>query len=189
MLGHALHSAKVRIIRTDARVAVSLFEKGKLDIVFDNLAYASWLGSSSINSEAYFKRVRALLQPQGVFIKGANYTSWNRLAVLAGLVKTFENVEEHISGEVVIASHGEPAYDDNRVLNVVKSRAPGSGLVPPYENWFRSGFARISEHEIDGTEPIRDDLLIYEYYYHPYNEFKKIIRKYLYTGNNRLAKT
>lgn len=179
MLDHALNSPKVRIIRTDARVAVTIFDKGSFDIVFDNLAYAHWIGSSSINSESYFRKIRDLLKPQGVFAKGANYRSRDRLSVLAGLVKTFDRVEEHADGEVVIASHARPVYDDSRILDVMKSRASKFDLPPPYGDWFKSGFVVISEQDVRGIEPIRDDLLIHEYFWHPYTVLKDRMLKYL----------
>lgn len=49
-LHFALSSPKVRLFKADARVAVSLFEKGSFDLVFDNLGFPNWIGASSINS-------------------------------------------------------------------------------------------------------------------------------------------
>jgi SAM-dependent methyltransferase len=178
-LHFALSSPKVRLFKADARVAVSLFEKGSFDLVFDNLGFPHWIGASSINSTTYFKKIRELLKPEGVFVRAANYSAQNRLAVLAGLVDTFNNVEEHPAGEVVISSRSRPNYSDQRILEVMENNAPRFGVSPPYLNWFKGGFASISEKDVLGTAPVSDDLLIYEYFWHPITALRNKLSEHI----------
>jgi SAM-dependent methyltransferase len=167
VLNNTLNSRKVRVIRTDARVAVGLFPKDSFDLVFDNLAFASWAGSTSINSERYFQKISNILKPNGVFVKAANYGGDNRLAVLAGLVRTFNLVEEHEQAEVVVSSRRRPVYSDSRIPEVLEPRAAAFDRDVPLVDWYRGGFATITAADLHGAHPIRDDLLIHEYYWNP----------------------
>jgi spermidine synthase len=164
MLNHALASPKVRIVRTDARVAVGVFEKESVDLIFDNLAYPDWAGATSIKSETYFKKIRRILKPDGVFVKSTNYAGKNRLGVLAGLIRTFELVEEHEQGEVVVSSRTRPSYSDARIREVLTRSAAYVNAGSPDVDWFTRGFVTITEAQLRGARPIRDDLLIHEYH-------------------------
>jgi spermidine synthase len=173
MLNQVLASPKVKIIRTDARVAVALFEKQSFDLIYDNLAFTSWVGSSNIKSETYFKKIRDILKPEGVFILSANHTGEARRAVLFGLAKTFKIVNEYPSGDVVISSHIRPAYSEARIEEVIQKVNPILNINPPYIGWFFSGINPIEARYCTGPPPIRDDLLIYEYYWKPWQVFRR----------------
>lgn len=169
MLNHALASPKVRILTADARVAVGRYEDATFDVVFDNLAFAWWAGSTAVKSEAYFREIRRILKPEGVFLSGANYQGRNRLAVLAGLVTTFEMVREHRQAPIVIAMSREPQYFDFRIIQLAEPRAAIFGLnytgLDALPAWFRNEFIPVGSGQLEGVAPVRDDLLIYEYFW------------------------
>lgn len=171
MLENALHAEKVTVLKADARVAVSLFEAGSFDLVYDNLAFASWAGSASIKSATYFKKIKNLLAPGGVYVKSANYFGENRLAVLAGLTDTFSSVREHGGGEVVLAAEFPKEYADDLLLTILQPRAESFEMDPENTDlllaWFHK-FTTINASMLGGIEPIRDDLLIYEYSWRPF---------------------
>jgi spermidine synthase len=170
-----LDSPKVTLVQGDARIVVGLFEGESFDVVFDNLAFLAYAGGSSVNSETYFRGIRRVLAPDGIFVKGANYYQGpDRLAVLAGLVNTFAVVEEHPVAEVVVASSRPVAWDDARVQEVMASRADvtsGRGSGPADQlRWFRGGFSTIDRTQLGGAAPVRDELLTHEYYWRPWEE-------------------
>lgn len=172
MLNNALASPKVRILSADARIAVGLYEAASFDLVFDNLAFASWAGSTAVRSESYFREIRRILKPQGVFLMGADYAGRSRLAVLAGVVNTFEVVKEHRHAEIVIATAEEPRYFDFRIIQLTEPRAAIFGLnytaPDALPAWFRNEFIPIGPEQLQGTEPVRDERPIYEYFWRPF---------------------
>lgn len=172
MLNDALGSPKLRILNGDARVAVGLYEAETFDLVFDNLAFASWAGATAVKSEAYFREIRRILKPRGVFLTGANYAGESRLAVLAGLVNTFEIVKEHRHAEIVIATSGEPQYFDFRIIQLTEPRAAIFGLnytaPDALPAWFRNEFIPIGREQLLGVEPVRDERPVYEYFWRPF---------------------
>jgi spermidine synthase len=107
LLDDALHSPRVTLCRGDARVAVSLFAAETFDVVMDNLTIAHWVGATSVKSHAYFRQIRRILTPEGVFVYHGNYGGARR-AILAGLTETFPVVQRHPGAgpveEVVLAS-------------------------------------------------------------------------------------
>jgi SAM-dependent methyltransferase len=161
LLDDALHSPKVRLCRCDARAVVSLHEAGAYDIAIDNLAHANWVGASGIKSATYFRQVRRVLKPTGVFVYQGNY-AMAREAILAGLATTFRVVREHPRG-VVLAADEPIAIDPGRAEEVLAWRGPLIGATAPYADWLIGGLRPVSRADLDGVEPIRDDLLIYEY--------------------------
>jgi predicted membrane-bound spermidine synthase len=161
LLDGALQDPKVRLCRCDARVVVSLHEAGVYDVVIDNLAEASWVGASGIKSEAYFRQVRRVLKPAGILVYKANYAT-ARAAILAGLAATFRVVREHPRG-IVLAADEPIAIDPGRVDEVLAWRGPVIGASTPYADWLVGALRPISRADLPGVEPIRDDLLIYEY--------------------------
>jgi spermidine synthase len=161
LLQGALHDPKVRICRCDARVVVSVHEAGTYDVIIDNLAQANWVGASGIKSEAYFRQVRRVLKPDGVFVYKGNYAT-ARAAILAGLTATFPVVREH-PREVVLAANRPIAIDPARAEEVLSWRGPLIKASVPHADWLIGGLRPITRNDLDGVEPIRDDLLIYEY--------------------------
>jgi SAM-dependent methyltransferase len=172
LLHHALESPKVRILSADPRVAVGLYASESFDLVFDNLAFAWWAGATGVKSKAYFREIRRILKPEGVFLTGANYTARSRSAVLAGLADTFEIVKEHRHAEIVIATSQEPRYFDFRIIALTEPRAAIFGLnytaPDALPAWFRNEFIPVDREQLQGVEPVRDDLLIYEYFWQPF---------------------
>jgi spermidine synthase len=167
MLNQALSSPKVRIFTADARVAVSLYEAAAFDVVFDNLGYPSWAGSTGVKSENYFREIRRVLKAEGVYLAGANYSGANRRAVLAGLLNTFEIVKEHHQAPIVMAMSVEPQYSDQQIIQLAQPRAEIFGLhymdVRVLPGWFRDQFFTVTREQLEGVTPIRDGLPVYEY--------------------------
>ncbi len=169
MLNHALDSPKVRIIKADARVAVGLYEPESFDLVFDNLAFTSWAGSSSVKSATFYGKVRRILKPEGVFVVSANYPEDSRLNVLAGLAQSFEIVKEHGHGETVLAMSREPQYSNDWIIAVALPRAELFGLhysaPDALAAWFHNEQRLVTAEQLTGASPIRDDLPVYEYFW------------------------
>ena len=161
LLADALRDPKVRLCRCDARVVVSLAGAGSYDVAIDNLAEASWVGTTGIKSEAYFRQVHRILMPAGVLVYKANYAN-ARAAILAGLAASFRVVREHERG-VVLASDQPVAIDPGRVEEVLAWRGPIIGIAAPYADWLIGGLKPVSVEQLGGVAPIRDDLPIYEY--------------------------
>jgi spermidine synthase len=162
LLADALQDSRVRLCRCDARVAVGLYPAGSFEIAIDNLAHANWVGATSVKSLAYFAQVRRVLGPTGVFVYKTNYAT-ARAAILAGLTTAFPVVLEH-EGGVVLASGDGVAISRERAEEVLAWRGRIIGITnPPYADWMLEGLRRISRDELGGAEPIRDDVLIYEY--------------------------
>ena len=144
LLEDALQDPKVRIFRADARVAVSLYQDDSFDVVIDNLAILGWAGSTSIKSVTYFSEINRILNPGGEFVFYPNYLwSPDREAVLAGLVKTFQHVQEHET-TVIIASSQPVQIDPDRAKLVLEDRGKILGLAQPYANWLLTGFKPIT---------------------------------------------
>src|SRR5262249_6294307 len=161
LLADALDDPKVRLCRCDARGVVSLAGAGSYDVAIDNLAEASWVGTTGIKSEEYFRQVHRILTPAGVLVYKANYAN-ARAAILAGLAASFRGVREPGRG-VVLASDQPVAIDPERVEEVLAWRGPVIGVAAPYADWLIGGLKPISVAELGGVAPIRDDLPIYEY--------------------------
>jgi hypothetical protein len=92
--------------------------------------------------------------------------------VLAGLVNTFGIVKEHANGEVVIAVDREPEYSNAWIIEVVLPRAGEFGLnysaPDALAAWFHNEQRLVTAEQLSGAEPIRDDLLAHEYFWHPF---------------------
>lgn len=164
MLEDVLRHSKVRLWRCDARVAVSLYEPESFDIVIDNLTHAHWVGATGVKSLEYFRKIRRILKPSGVFVYHGNYAN-AREAILAGLTETFPHVREHGS-RVVYASEQPFELDRARAETVLTPRAKEIGLAPPYADWMLADWHPIARHQF-GVRAIRDNLLIYEYQFDP----------------------
>jgi hypothetical protein len=79
-------------------------------------------------------------------------------------------VHEHASGEVVICGKHPPALNDEEILSLMRPRAKDLHLdLDPQLliSWFREGFAQITSQDLGDAVPIRDDLLVHEYYWKP----------------------
>jgi SAM-dependent methyltransferase len=163
MLHSALNHPKVRLFQADARVAVSLYDDQSFDLVIDNLGYLGWAGSTSIKSITYFKEIRRILKPAGVFVLDPNCVGINACnAILAGLIENFRYVQKHQSS-VVIASDQPIEISPDRAVEILQSRGQYLGLSEPYANWLLHGFQSVTAQDLKGVKPIFDELLIYEY--------------------------
>jgi len=162
VLADALRHPTVRLCRCDARVAVTLYEGRLFDIVIDDLAEASWVGATSVKSQAYFRQIRRILKPSGVFVYRGNYAH-AREAVLAGLVSVFPVVQEHERG-VVLCSAGPIAIDRERADEVLAARRRVLAIpTTRYADWLIGGLSPVPPDLPARVPPIRDELLIYEY--------------------------
>jgi spermidine synthase len=163
-LAGALSDPRVRLFRADARVAVSLYEDDTFDLVIDNLACVGWTGSTSIKSTGYFAQVARIVKPGGVFVFDPNYFgSPDREAVLAGVMDHFPYVQEHRQAVLVLAAAQPIDIASQRAEVVMRDRGQALKLAEPYSDWLLKGFRLITQADLNGTPPIRDDLLIYEY--------------------------
>lgn len=163
-LAGALSDPRVRLFRADARVAVSLYEDDAFDLVIDNLGVVGWTGSTSIKSTGYFAQVARIVKPGGVFVFDPNYSgSPDREAVLAGLMDHFPYVQEHRQAVLVLAAAQPIDIEPQRAEVVMRDRGQALELAEPYSDWLLKGFRPITQADLNGTPPIRDDLLIYEY--------------------------
>lgn len=163
-LAGALSDPRVRLFRADARVAVSLYEDDAFDLVIDNLAVVGWTGSTSIKSTGYFSQVARIVKPGGVFVFDPNYSgSPDREAVLAGLMDHFPYVQEHRQAVLVLAAAQPIDIEPQRAKVVMRDRGLALKLSEPYSDWLLKGFRPIIHADLNGTSPIRDDLLVYEY--------------------------
>jgi spermidine synthase len=163
-LAGALSDPRVRIFQADARVAVSLYEDDAFDLVIDNLACVGWAGSTSIKSAGYFSQVARILKTGGVFVFDPNYFgSPDREAVLAGLADHFPYVREHRQAVLVLAAAQPIDIEPRRAEVVMRDRGRALGLAEPYSDWLLKGFQPVTQTDLKGTPPVRDDLLIYEY--------------------------
>ena len=165
-LADAMRSPKVRLCRCDARVSVSLYESAVFDVVIDGLVPANSVGATSVKSVEYFRQIRRILKPSGVFVYAGNYAGV-REAVLAGLVTTFPVVREH-GREVVLCSDGPIRIDRARAETVLATHGPAIGIPgPPYADWLLTGLHVVSLDQLGPAAPVRDDLLIHEYRHDP----------------------
>ena len=169
LLNNVLSNSKVRIYHTDARVAVSLFEPKKYDVIVDNLAITSWVGSTSIKSVKFFREVSRILKPDGVYVLDINADrGYSFHGVLAGLVRNFNFVMIH--DQVIAVSSNRPIqFDLQTAAKVLESRKIELKISPPYINWLLNGFTNISKSEFLKIDPIRDEFLVNEYFLWPIN--------------------
>lgn len=167
LLRDALDDPKVTLFRTDARVAVSLYEAHSFDIVVDNLSAGNWVGATSIKSVEFYRQVDRILRPTGIFVYDANFSGQQqRAANLAALRAVFPVVLDHPEG-VVLASQRPISIAEPRAERLIGDRAAILGASPPFADWLIAPLRPVSAADLDGASPIRDALLTHEYTVHP----------------------
>jgi spermidine synthase len=169
LLDDALASPGVTLRRSDARVAVSLYEAGRFDVVVDNLTVAHWVGATAVKSIEYFRQIRRILRPGGVLVYHGNWGGARR-AILAALTETFRHVRLHpgtgaVDDEVVLASDLPLVLDPAHVAAVASRLAASTGMLAR-ESWL-DGLVAVTRADVARARPVRDDLLIYEYHRKP----------------------
>jgi spermidine synthase len=178
VLDDTLHDPKVTLRRCDARVAVGLYEAATFDVVIDNLTIAHWVGATSVKSVEYFRQIRRILAPGGVFVYNGNYGGARR-PILAGLTETFGDVQLHPGSgpveEVVLASDHPFELNDGHVATILR-RLPASGMHSPQD--MIGGLMPLRRSELGRTRPVRDDVLRYEYHRDPLREATRAIRTF-----------
>ena len=157
LLADALQHPKVRLIRSDARVVVSLYPPQTFDVVIDNLAVAGWAGSTNIKSLRYFREIGRILQPNGVFVFDPNYYPPVREAILAALLAIFPHVQEHQSSLLVLASAQPISWEPTHVEAILTPRAASLGLTRPYADWLLKGLRPIKPQMLNETPPLVDE--------------------------------
>lgn len=167
LLNQALSNPKVSLFPTDARVAVTLFESKRYDVIIDNLAITSWIGSTSIKSEKYFKEVSRILKNDGVYILDINAdSSKGYRGVLAGLVRNFNFVQTHYDA-IAISSNKNIHFDLKVAPQVLEARKNELKISPPYLDWLLNGMKKFSKSDFLIIDPIRDEWLVNEYFLWP----------------------
>jgi spermidine synthase len=177
LLDGALQRPHVVLRRSDARVAVGLYDPGTFDVVVDNLTIAHWVGATSVKSIQYFRQLRRILGPEGVLVYNGNWGGARR-AILAALTETFRHVYLHRGAgpvdEVVLASDG-PIHIDPRHQEAVLARLAAATGMAPRED-LAAGLVAVTRAELGRVKPVRDDLLVYEYHRDPVREIRRFLR-------------
>jgi spermidine synthase len=162
VLGPLLHDPRVQLCRCDARAAVRLYASGSFDVVIDNLAYANWVGATSVKSVEYFGQIGRILAPTGVFVYQGNYGTARR-AILAALARVFPVVSEHPVGIVFAAMHPVD-ISARRVEEILVPRADRIEFDQDKAvRLFFDGLRPVTLQALAGTAPVRDDVLVHEY--------------------------
>lgn len=177
ILRDCLHDPRVRTWRADARVAVALYESGQFDVVLDNLTIPDWVGSTAIRSVEYFREVKRLLAPDGMYISNNHGFPYARFAVRRGLAETFDELWVH-PRSIVVASDGDPGFTPESVEAAFASRGEILKLEgPPYASFVLDEMEPTSTDDLKRVPPIRDDRLIHEYRFHSLPEFLRRWRR------------
>jgi SAM-dependent methyltransferase len=178
LLADALHDQRVTVRRSDARVAVTLYEAAVFDVVIDNLTIGHWVGATSVKSEQYFRQLRRILKPRGILVYHGNWGGARR-AILAGLLDTFPHVYLNPGAdpteEVVVAATAPLDLDPSHVTRVLALRAGIPGVPTP--ETLLTGLRPVARRDVGGAQPVRDDLLVYEYHRDPVREIKRFARR------------
>jgi spermidine synthase len=180
LLGDALRRPHVTVRRCDARVAVGLYPPASFDVVVDNLTIAHWVGATSVKSIEYFRQVHRIVKPGGVFVYHGNWGGARR-AILAGLTRTFRHVHLHpgpeAMDEVVLASDQPLALDAAHAEAVRERLRAATGISVPGR--LIEGLTPVAPEGFARARPVRDDLLVHEYYRDPIRAVKRWARKAL----------
>ncbi|MBI4767081.1 MAG: methyltransferase domain-containing protein [Deltaproteobacteria bacterium] len=167
LLGQVLKNPKVKIFNVDARVAVSLFDSRKYDLIVDNLAITHWVGATSIKSVKYFREVSRILKQDGLYVLDINTNRPHSYrSLLSGLVRNFNFLKTHNSS-IILSSNRPIQFNRQTAHMVLESRKAELNLSPPYTNWLFKGMTDISKPEFLKYDPIRDELLVHEYFLLP----------------------
>jgi spermidine synthase len=180
LLDDALRRPHVTVRRCDARVAVTLYDPASFDVVVDNLTIAHWVGATSVKSIEYFRQVHRIVKPGGVFVYHGNWGGARR-AILAGLTRTFRHVYLHpgpaAMDDVVLASD-QPLDLDAAHAQAVRERLRATTGIPAPERLVE-GLTPVAPEALARARPVRDDLLVHEYYRDPIRAVKRWARKAL----------
>ncbi|MFN0207218.1 MAG: hypothetical protein ACKVS6_13015 [Planctomycetota bacterium] len=169
-LESALRHPKVRIWRTDAKVAVFMYETNQFDIIIDNLTVPGWVGSTSIRSERYFSQVRRILKKDGFLIMNNYGTPDAAEAVRAGIARSFEHLWLQSHQTHLMASDISNLELDHRKVE---------SFLIQHKSYFNIKPETLAKIIIDSIEkldrakylamaPIRDDELKYEFTYNSF---------------------
>lgn len=105
-LDDVMEHPKVKVIRTDARVAAGAYGDGTFDVVLHNLTYTAWVGATSIHSARYVRELARILTPAGVLVFESNYSAPDdRAPVLASIGSAFSQLLEHTSASCSRPGH------------------------------------------------------------------------------------
>jgi spermidine synthase len=188
-LDRAIRHEKVRLCRCDARIALDLHPAGSFDVVIDNLTVAHWVGATSVKSIEYFRRVRRVLAPGGIFVYHGNWGGARR-AILAGLTETFAHVRLQPGtgpvDEVVLAAEAEVPLDPAHAARVLEELRRATGIVLPRDTL--AGLVPVHRSTLGRARPVRDDLLIYEYRHDPVRTLKRLLRALFSRGRSSSAR-
>jgi predicted membrane-bound spermidine synthase len=154
MTGWTLTSPKVRLLRTDARTAVTVADAARYDAVYESLTHYGPEGSTYYRSREYYRAVRRILRPGGVLIE-CGVTREDE-AVMAAALESFGNVA-WFPPRFLIAGDGE-LIDDTRLAAVLAPRA--ARLTGAFS--VDQEHVRITASMLRGVRAVRDDELFGE---------------------------
>jgi hypothetical protein len=133
-----------------------------------------------VKSIEYFRQVHRIVKPDGVFVYHGNWGGARR-AILAGLTRTFRHVHLHpgpeAMDEVVLASDQPLALDAAHAQAVRERLRAATGISVPGR--LVEGLTPVAPEGFARARPVRDDLLVHEYYRDPIRAVKRWARKAL----------
>jgi len=153
--GWALSSAKVRLIRTDARTAVTLAEAGAYDVVFESLTGYGPVGSTHYRSREYYRQLRRILSPGGALVVVG--LRLDDRVVAAAALESFSQLRWFPPMLAVLSDH-VPAVDPLRLREALAERPR---LGDPTE--LIAASVELSREALSSEPPVRDDSLFGEY--------------------------
>ena len=175
IMGDLINDNRVNIFTTDARKYLKLSDDN-YDLIVDNLAYTSWIGSTNIRSTNYFYELKNRLNKNGVYILTNNYVYLDeKEAVIAGVKENFEYVYE-FNERIIIAGNNRCFIDLNNLSsscffemkNIQKYIESNTNELPGNFKDYRNN---LSDFLIDlsnikqnkNVKPIDDDFPRFEY--------------------------
>jgi spermidine synthase len=151
--GWVLTSPKVRLLRTDARTAVTVADAAHYDTVYESLTHYGPEGSTYYRSREYYRAVRRILLPGGVLIECG--VRREDETVMAAALESFGSLE-WFQPRYLIAGNGE-LIDDQRLADVLAPRAARLAGVSQ-----ESEHVRVTASMLHGARAVRDDELFGE---------------------------
>jgi len=163
LLNDVFLNPKVKLVKADARLAISLFADKKYNVIVDNLSSPEWVGATSIKSRQYYQEIARILTDGGTFVYDFNDSN---AEIISGLIKNFNYVYFHKVG-VVLATDRPVKFDADGLETALSAREKIKelGIEPQqYQEWMVDQLDRLSSQDFAHIKPVDDDELYNEYY-------------------------